>query len=119
VKRKTSPYLRLRRFVDHDLGTRVRPVTPLLALLPFMLAGAAQSHLGTTVATWAWVIGGIVGSAWTVLVSWRAYRLFKAAAARCDRQFDMRDKFALAPEYHVSESATKAKWMRRMARHRK
>ncbi|MCJ1960117.1 hypothetical protein [Novosphingobium mangrovi (ex Hu et al. 2023)] len=105
--------------MDHDLGTRVRPVTPLLAILPFVLAGAIQSHVGTTAATWAWVIAGIAASAWTAFTAWRAYRLFKAFAARGDRQFDARDKFALAPEYHASGSATKAKWKRRIARQRK
>lgn len=118
VKRKTSLYLRLRRFVDHDQATRVRPATPFLGILPIALAGVIQSHLSTTAATWTWVIAVIIGSAWTVFAWWRGYRLFKAFGVRGDRQFDERDKFALAPEYHASESATKARQKRRIARQR-
>ncbi|MBN8818457.1 MAG: hypothetical protein J0I80_07035 [Sphingomonas sp.] len=116
MKRKANLYLRLRRFVDHDQATRVRPATPFLGILPLALAGIIQSKLSAPAATWTWVIAAIIGGAWTAFAWWRGYRLFKAFGVRGDRQFDERDKFALAPEYHPSESATKARQKRKMAR---
>ncbi|MPS69087.1 MULTISPECIES: hypothetical protein [Novosphingobium] len=74
--------------------------------------------MSDTAAMWAWIIAVTIGGAWTAFAWWRGYRLFKAFGLRGDRQFDERDKFALAPEYHGSESATRAKQKRRIGRQR-
>ena len=113
---KSSLYLRIRRFVDRDQSTRARPATPVLGILPLASAGLIQTHLSDLAATWTWGIAVVISVAWTAFAWWRGYRLLKAVGVRGDREYDETNKFALAAEYHNSESATKAKQKRKMAR---
>lgn len=63
VDRNSTIYLRLRRFVDHELSTNARPTSPFLGILPLALTGMVQGHLSALTAIWTWGIAAVIGGA--------------------------------------------------------
>ena len=97
-------YLRVRRWVDHDLASQWRPssiVGPLFLVLFALLAANWAEHTPA-------VLGSLVivplYAVWMAFVCWRGVRLLRATTIKGDREFDQRGKYLLAPEYATSES---------------
>jgi hypothetical protein len=109
-----SAYLRIRRFVDRDLGDRFRPASIFIALIPLLIAGVVTRQLGQVASPGIWIVGTVISICWLAFVAWRGSRLFRAVGLRGDREFDQVTKFTLPPEYRDSESLTRA--MRRKPR---
>jgi hypothetical protein len=112
-----SMYLRLRRFVDRDLGHHlsytqsatlsvwavVVPLAPFVLLKsPYNAAELAIAALSITASV-----------SWVAFLLWRCLRLLRAAGARGDRDFDRRSKHMLGPEYRSTESFTAARSRRK------
>lgn len=112
-----SIYLRLRRFVDRDLGRRsdygrranlsilggMVPFGPLAFLkLPYNAAELVIAALSIS-----------VGVSWAAFVLWRCSRLLRAAGARGDRDFDRHTRHMLGREYRSTESFTAARSRRK------
>jgi len=104
-----NPYLCVRRYVDRDLASRGRPVTPFLGIILIVAMGVADHFLEGVLATAIWAVAVGLALAWTAFASWRAFRLFRAAALRQDRQFDQHGKFRLHPDYWVTQSLARTR----------
>jgi len=102
-------YLSVRRYVDRDQASRGRPATPFLGLLLLVVMGVADHFLEGAFVTAAWALAVGLALVWTAFAGWRAYRLFKAAALKQDRQFDQHGKFRLHPDYWVTKSVARAR----------
>ena len=116
-KRAMRTLERLRRFVDWDLKrkpiTTAGNLTLLIGMLPWLMLAATKDKEGSPAFSMAFFSALLFDAAWFGYVGWRAWLVFRQAAARGDRIFDRKGKFDLPPEYAGSESATKARSRRR------
>jgi len=108
-------YLRVRRWIDHDIANRYR--APSLTLSAFVTIAIAFGFRlvgdGLSLAIWLTLL--LLSTGWTGFVLWRAMRLIRTMSIRGDRKFDQCDKFQLLPEYASSESVTAAAQRKRKA----
>jgi hypothetical protein len=116
LKAKPTTYMRVRRWVDHDLANRYRPASLFVPLFVALIGTAIALQVGGAASAIGWTIA-LPGAACLGFALWRALRLMRAAAIKGDRQYDRRTKFTLSPEYHSSESVTAAS-RRKRARQR-
>jgi hypothetical protein len=105
----SSPYLRLRRFVDRDLAAHPRPLSPYVGFLPAVAMGALGARMSGLPSLAGWALAVCCGICWTGFVIWRIARLGKAAGLKGDRRYDRRTRFILAAEYEETESVTAAR----------
>ena len=111
---KRSAYLKVRRWVDHDLVTYPRHSLSLEgSSVLIIVLGLAAYALGSIALIAFWLVMFPVWAAWAAFVLWRVARLVRAASIRGDRQYDQKGKFRLPPEYASTESATAASRRRR------
>lgn len=107
----------LRRFVDWDLSrkpiTTAGNLTLLIGGLPWLALIATDERQGSPTASVPLIAAIAFDLIWFSYVGWRAWLLFRQAAARGDRLYDRKGKYALPPEYADTESATKARERRR------
>jgi hypothetical protein len=104
-----SAYVSLRRWIDSCLieGLKYKLlVLPIVALGLFLSLVFGPRHP-------AWIVLPPFAILWLGFIAWRGWRLMKSSAMRSDRSFDRKGKFALADEYHNTESATATKLRKR------
>ncbi len=107
-----SLYLWVRKAVDWDIRENAKPASILVALTPLVpLLIIKPSAEDARIV--AWFVGGILSAGWVIFFAWRCWRVLKAASLRGDRHFDRIGKLGQPPEYHASESATKARRRRK------
>jgi len=107
-----STYLAVRRLVDADLGRRHRPVSPWLAVVPFVLGVAVPGRHQSA----CLVAAGALALAWLGFIGWRSVRLLKAAGMRAGRRYERDGRYRLSAEYHDTEFAEVGAWRRKLAR---
>lgn len=107
----------LRRFVDRDL--RRKPITTagnltlLIGGLPWLALIATNERQGLATLSAPMIAAIAFDLIWFSYVGLRASSLLRQAAARGDRVYDRKGKYALPPEYSDTESVTKARRRRR------
>lgn len=107
----------LRQFVDWDL--RRKPITTagnltlLIGVLPWLALIATDGRRGSPTLSAPMMAAIAFDLIWFSYVGWRGWLLFQQAAARADRLYDRKGKYALPSEYADTESATKARRRRR------
>jgi hypothetical protein len=112
---KSSTYVKVRRWVDHDLVTYPRHSLALQGSFILVFVIGLGAYAGKPVALVAfWFLIFPLWVAWAVFVLWRVSRLTRAAAILGDRQYDQKTRFMLPPEYADSESVTAASRRRRL-----
>lgn len=101
-------YLRVRRWIDHDIANRYRAPSLTLSLMATIFIAFGFRLVGGGLSLAIWLALLLLSTAWTGFVLWRATRLIRTMSIRGDRKFDQQDKFQLLPEYVGSESVTAA-----------
>ena len=106
-------YLWLRRTVDRDISSNGKPASPFLGMFALALACVLTKDQTALVAAGVRAVASAIAVAWSCFVLWRIARLWKARAIKNDRRYDQKDKYALAAEYHETDSATRSARRRR------
>jgi len=97
-------YLKLRRWVDFNIGSAASVNGRLV-----MVIGVIPMLLTPIFGVW-WILpSGTLALVWFGFVFWRASRLFRANLLKGDRQYDRKTKFALSPEYRITQSVTETR----------
>lgn len=113
---KSRTYLRVRRWIDHDITTRYRSPSLSLSMMAtiFLAFGFRAVDGRLSLVIWLFVL--TISGCWTGFVIWRAVRMMRAMSIKGDRQYDQRGKHHLPPEYARSESVTAASRRERVAK---
>ena len=97
-------YLKLRRWVDFHIGSAVSVNGKFV-----MVVGAIPTLLTPIFGIW-WILpSGTLAMVWFGFVDWRISRLFRASLLKGDRHYDRKTKFALSPEYRLTQSVTETR----------
>lgn len=104
----------MRRWVDHDLGHKRRPVSPYLPFL-VILGPLIAIHDNASIMVRFWLWGSLpLALLAEGFVLWRAARVIKACQIVNARRYERRDRYSLPPEYASSESAYLAERRKRI-----
>ena len=107
--------MRVRRWADHDIANRHRPVSIFIPFFVTLIATTIALKVGGAASAISGMVA-LLGAVCLGFVLWRALRLFRVLSLKGDRAFDQKDKFFLSPEYHRSESVTAASQRKRKQR---
>ena len=116
-KANSETYFRVRRWADHDIANRYRPVSIFIPFFATLIATTIALRVEGAASAISWMVA-LLGAVCLGFVLWRAVRLFRVLSIKGDRVFDQKDKFFLSPEYHRSESVTAAAQRKRSQRRR-
>jgi len=115
---RANIYLRVRRWVDHDIAHRYKSPVLQLSWFAAIFLGFLARDLEHTLSWVAWLLAMAVVLAWNAFVLWRASRISRAFSIKGDRDYDQRVKFTLDPEHQQSESVTAASQRKRSQQRR-
>ncbi|WP_305758401.1 hypothetical protein [Brevundimonas sp.] len=115
---KANFYLRVRRWVDHDIAHRYKSPVLGLSFIAAMFVGFLSRNLERPSSWIAWSLAMAVVLAWNAFVLWRAIRIVRAVSIKGDRDYDQRVKFTLDIEHQRSESVSAASQRERSRRRR-
>ena len=115
---KANIYLRVRRWVDHDIAHRYKSPVLQLSFFAAIFLGFLSRNLERPSSWVAWLLAMAVVLAWNAFVLWRATRIFRAFSIKGDRDYDQRVKFTLDPDHQQSESVTATSRRKRSQRRR-
>lgn len=113
---KDSAYLKVRRWIDHDIATRFRSPSVTFSSVVTIGLAFALAFAGDWLSRTMWLGLLLLSSAWTGFVFWRVSRIVRAMTIKGDRQYDQKTKFTLPPEYANSESVSAASRRRQRRR---
>ena len=112
LKANSGTYIRIRRWADHDIANRHRPVSIFFPFFVTLIAATIALKVSGAASAISWMVA-LLGAVCLAFVLWRAARLVRVLSIKGDRAFDQKDKFLLSPEYHRSESVTAASQRKR------
>jgi len=115
---KANLYLRVRRWVDHDIAHRYRSPVLGLSFIAAIFLGFLSRNLERPSSWVAWALAMALVLAWNAFVIWRAVRIVRAFSVKGDRDYDQRVKFTLDPEHQRSESVSATSQRKRSRRRR-
>lgn len=115
---KADFYLRVRRWVDHDIAHRYKSPVLGLSFIAAIFLGFLSRNLERPSSWVAWALAMALVLAWNAFVIWRAVRIVRAFSVKGDRDYDQRVKFTLDPEHQRSESVSATSQRKRSRRRR-
>ena len=115
---KANLYLRVRRWVDHDIAHRYKSPVLGLSFIAAIFLGFQSRNLERPSSWVAWALAMALVLAWNAFVIWRAVRIVRAFSVKGDRDYDQRVKFTLDPEHQRSESVSATSQRKRSRRRR-
>jgi hypothetical protein len=115
---KANLYLRVRRWVDHDIAHRYRSPVLGLSFIAAIFLGFLSRNLERPSSWVAWALAMALVLAWNAFVIWRAVRIVRAFSVKGDRDYDQRVRFTLDPEHQRSESVSATSQRKRSRRRR-
>ncbi|MBA3049246.1 MAG: hypothetical protein KKE42_00775 [Alphaproteobacteria bacterium] len=115
---KANFYLRVRRWVDHDIAHRYKSPVLGLSFIAAIFLGFLSRNLERPSSWVAWALAMALVLTWNAFVIWRAVRIVRAFSVKGDRDYDQRVKFTLDPEHQRSESVSATSQRKRSRRRR-
>lgn len=100
-------YLKVRRWIDRDLGGPGKPRSHFLAMLPALPGVWLLSQEGQPEHMSGYVLCGVALAAIGFVV-WRGLRLLQVARLKSGRHYERTARYDLPPEYADSEDALMA-----------